>query len=1054
MSRHLVFGALLLASCSSGSSDGPLPNQGPRFETDDFNSCAGLRPHWTVLDPLADSTFEVFGVGTDAAQLTIGVPGGVGHASIDTNLAPRVMQTVSDSDVTLEVSFESEPAFPGQFQGLFFQQDPLNWIQFELRGDESGLIVCAQETTAGETVELWAQAFQTPLYQGFFRMRVERVGDSWIQEVSADGLYWQPAANFLSTKKITGIGIAAGNGGADPQPFTARVDYIQNSDDPLLEEDGNIEFGPFTLTHSVLGQGTLVVDPDLSQYVCGEVAELEAQAAPNWKFDHWAGDASGSQNPLRFALEADSHVVAVFVDDAIPPVISNLQVVPGIKTALLTWTTNEPATSRVDFGPTSLYGSSVESLDLVTAHSIALSDLDPATIYHFSVQSADGAGHAASSPDSTFETTPAPELASDDFSRFNLDRNLWAFVNPLNTGRMRMVGVGTSDARVELSVPAGIEHDPYGTNFTPRLMQDVQNDDFDIALRYESPLDLKYQIQGVIIEEDDSNWMRFDLYFDGVRVMLYAGTNVDGVPATAGTGTVWEGTWDDSPLYLRVTRTGDLWSASTSFDGVTWDSPVAAFTHVIDVAKLGPFVGNARATSGIAPAHTAAIDWFFDWNAPIPGEDSVVDPDDEEPYVYHAEAVAVTGDTATIAWHSDESASGWVEYGQTLSFEMGSTPVVGPSWDPSVQISGLLPETDYFFRVLTDDVYLQRTITQGHAFRTDSESGGGGSGSGDGPGIEVWYGHSAAGNAVRQRFGHLGQCQTFINITGRIDVHTSPLTNLEYTLNGGTAQFLNVGPDSRRLYGEGDFNIEIAFADLLPGDNDVFITAQDAAGGETLMHVIAEYTPATGPTDFVIDPTSSDDLEDLVQVVDGLWTATGPVIRPLERGYDRLLAVGDVLHENYEVTVELTAYSIDAEGYDFPSNGPAVGMGLRWTGHTGTHQPRRGFWPTGAFAWYRWSATNERFELRTNEYTNGVFSPEAFTFGEPYTFKARVSTQVDGTPLFRFKYWQSAATEPATWNLEVAGEVDDPTAGSILILSHHVDVDFGTISVVAIPPGS
>ena len=46
--------------------------------------------------------------------------------------------------------------------------------------------------------------------------------------------------------------------------------------------------------------------------------------------------------------------------------------------AQVTWTTDEPATSRVEYGPTTAYGSST-TLDstLVTAHSVALTGLAP-----------------------------------------------------------------------------------------------------------------------------------------------------------------------------------------------------------------------------------------------------------------------------------------------------------------------------------------------------------------------------------------------------------------------------------------------------------------------------------------------------------------------------------------------------------------------------------------------------------------------------------------------------------------------------------------------------
>ena len=74
--------------------------------------------------------------------------------------------------------------------------------------------------------------------------------------------------------------------------------------------------------------------------------------------------------------------------------------------AQITWTTNEAATSRVEYGLTTGYGS-LTTLDatLVTAHSVALTGLVPNTTYNYRVRSIDAAGNEAISANSTFKTT-------------------------------------------------------------------------------------------------------------------------------------------------------------------------------------------------------------------------------------------------------------------------------------------------------------------------------------------------------------------------------------------------------------------------------------------------------------------------------------------------------------------------------------------------------------------------------------------------------------------------------------------------------------------------
>jgi hypothetical protein len=77
--------------------------------------------------------------------------------------------------------------------------------------------------------------------------------------------------------------------------------------------------------------------------------------------------------------------------------------------ANITWTTSEPATSRVEYGLTTSYGSSTP-LDstLVTGHAMTLSGLGPATTYRYRVRSIDAAGNERISSGASFTTAAGP----------------------------------------------------------------------------------------------------------------------------------------------------------------------------------------------------------------------------------------------------------------------------------------------------------------------------------------------------------------------------------------------------------------------------------------------------------------------------------------------------------------------------------------------------------------------------------------------------------------------------------------------------------------------
>jgi len=103
-------------------------------------------------------------------------------------------------------------------------------------------------------------------------------------------------------------------------------------------------------------------------------------------------------------------------DDATAPVISNVVATVTSSTSVtITWTTDEPATSWVNYGATSSYGTVVGDSTLATSHSVIITGLDEGTTYHFDVESADASGNSATSSDDTFVTSsnPAPANVSD-----------------------------------------------------------------------------------------------------------------------------------------------------------------------------------------------------------------------------------------------------------------------------------------------------------------------------------------------------------------------------------------------------------------------------------------------------------------------------------------------------------------------------------------------------------------------------------------------------------------------------------------------------------------
>jgi phosphodiesterase/alkaline phosphatase D-like protein len=95
-------------------------------------------------------------------------------------------------------------------------------------------------------------------------------------------------------------------------------------------------------------------------------------------------------------LSADMKFTTIATPDSSPPGITAIKVVNITKnSALITWVTDEPSSSVVDFGNDTQYGQRMSSPVFVLQHSVMLTGLKTGATYHFKVSSTDPSGNAA-----------------------------------------------------------------------------------------------------------------------------------------------------------------------------------------------------------------------------------------------------------------------------------------------------------------------------------------------------------------------------------------------------------------------------------------------------------------------------------------------------------------------------------------------------------------------------------------------------------------------------------------------------------------------------------
>jgi hypothetical protein len=92
-------------------------------------------------------------------------------------------------------------------------------------------------------------------------------------------------------------------------------------------------------------------------------------------------------------------------NDTTSPTLSNIQVLAlSANTASITWSTEEAANSRIEYGQSTNYGSTQSDTNMVTNHVIHLSGLLPGTTYNYRVISEDSAGNTAIGSNRQFTT--------------------------------------------------------------------------------------------------------------------------------------------------------------------------------------------------------------------------------------------------------------------------------------------------------------------------------------------------------------------------------------------------------------------------------------------------------------------------------------------------------------------------------------------------------------------------------------------------------------------------------------------------------------------------
>ncbi len=139
------------------------------------------------------------------------------------------------------------------------------------------------------------------------------------------------------------------------------------------------------------------------------------QASTTYHFRVLSRDASGN---LSATADRTFTTTASTPADTTAPTISSVSAGSVTSTsATITWTTNESATTQIQYGTTTAYGATTAlNSSLLTTHAQALTGLTAATTYQYRVLSRDAAGNLATSGNFTVTTLPAADITAPTIS--------------------------------------------------------------------------------------------------------------------------------------------------------------------------------------------------------------------------------------------------------------------------------------------------------------------------------------------------------------------------------------------------------------------------------------------------------------------------------------------------------------------------------------------------------------------------------------------------------------------------------------------------------------
>lgn len=208
-----------------------------------------------------------------------------------------------------------------------------------------------------------------------------------------------PITNATTTTSTSPLLEISNTKTASISTSTARITWQTNKD-----SDSQVEYGTTTAYGSFSSVGTTASTHAISLF----------SLTPGTKYYYRAISKNASNETAYSPMGQFTTLVAQTAPSSGLLTISDVSIMVATSTATISWTTSKLATSDIQYGLTTSYGSFIgKNQILKTSHTRTVNNLETLTLYHFRIVSTDNAGNTVLGKDRTFTTTNQAPQSSE-----------------------------------------------------------------------------------------------------------------------------------------------------------------------------------------------------------------------------------------------------------------------------------------------------------------------------------------------------------------------------------------------------------------------------------------------------------------------------------------------------------------------------------------------------------------------------------------------------------------------------------------------------------------